>query len=197
MNIFSWQSLVLRAKNLSSKKKELRNKMREAVEEDRDLNLMRALKHEKAHSEELDEIVEDVSAQLDRHQPFQMDKLLDEPTDYKKALENFKNTKRYKKDPITKLSGLIRDGVKIAYDMAGMNTTDFDKRLLRFSSPRFLSVMPENNDTVSQEKDFFGNEFHLFNKLMNTQTCWDHVLYGYYTLRDKKREPLTTRAVPY
>lgn len=46
---------------------------------------------------------------------------------------------------------LVRDGFKLAYAMAGQNTSDFDEKNMKLISPRFLGVVPEekNNNDVS------------------------------------------------
>uniref|UniRef100_A0A1I7SDZ7 Uncharacterized protein n=1 Tax=Bursaphelenchus xylophilus TaxID=6326 RepID=A0A1I7SDZ7_BURXY len=45
--------------------------------------------------------------------------------------------------PQEKVANLLKDGLKLGYSLAGQNTSDFDEKSLRIASPRFLSLMPE------------------------------------------------------
>ncbi|CAI5438040.1 unnamed protein product [Caenorhabditis angaria] len=48
---------------------------------------------------------------------------------------------------------LIREAVKLGLQVGGQNTSDFDKKSLRFASPRFFAITPEehkkDNDTIN------------------------------------------------
>jgi hypothetical protein len=54
-----------------------------------------------------------------------------------------------------KVMQLLRDGIKLGYSLAGQNTSDFDTRSMKFISPRFLGVVPEdeNDNEVGSEFD--------------------------------------------
>ncbi|CAD6199638.1 unnamed protein product [Caenorhabditis auriculariae] len=41
---------------------------------------------------------------------------------------------------------LMRDAVRVAMQLAGQNTTDFDKKTLKMVSPRLMSILPEQED---------------------------------------------------
>lgn len=49
---------------------------------------------------------------------------------------------------IEKLTKLLREGVKLGYGMMGQNTTNIDEKTIKLISPRFLSVLPEDNEQV-------------------------------------------------
>ncbi len=42
---------------------------------------------------------------------------------------------------------LLREAVKLGLTLAGEDTRDFDNKTLKLVSPRFLSLVPEENDT--------------------------------------------------
>lgn len=58
------------------------------------------------------------------------------------------------KAPIDRFVKLLREGLKLGYMVAGKNTTNFDSKTLKMASPRFLSVIseqdPEQNETVKE-----------------------------------------------
>uniref|UniRef100_A0A1I7X5N6 Uncharacterized protein n=1 Tax=Heterorhabditis bacteriophora TaxID=37862 RepID=A0A1I7X5N6_HETBA len=41
---------------------------------------------------------------------------------------------------------VMRESIKLAMEMAGQNTTGFDKKTLKLVSPRFMSIMPEQEE---------------------------------------------------
>lgn len=45
-----------------------------------------------------------------------------------------------------RLSNLIRDGVKLGYSLSGQNATDLDQKTMKVMSPRFLSVIPDQEE---------------------------------------------------
>lgn len=47
---------------------------------------------------------------------------------------------------------LARRGIKLGMSLSGKNTSDFDQKELRIGSPRFFSLLPDENsdNTVSQ-----------------------------------------------
>ncbi|KAE9547689.1 hypothetical protein FO519_009097, partial [Halicephalobus sp. NKZ332] len=53
---------------------------------------------------------------------------------------------RNSSDPLRKFLNLLRNGIKLSYNVAGKNTTDFDDKILKVVSPRFLSVVPEEEE---------------------------------------------------
>lgn len=59
---------------------------------------------------------------------------------YKKALNG----------PMQSIVKFLRDGIHLAYSLTGRNVSDFDKKNVKAFSPRFLSVVPEEEDTNSQ-----------------------------------------------
>uniref|UniRef100_A0A7E4V5Y6 Uncharacterized protein n=1 Tax=Panagrellus redivivus TaxID=6233 RepID=A0A7E4V5Y6_PANRE len=51
-----------------------------------------------------------------------------------------------KTDPTRAFLNLLRDGVKLTYAMTGKNASSLDEKTLKMVSPRFLSIMPEEDD---------------------------------------------------
>lgn len=80
----------------------------------------------------------------------QFDAMQTKPKQFKEDLIKRKKTKAFTNDPVSRLTDLVRDGVKLGFSIAGENTTDFDEKTMKVISPRFLSVIPEDadNDTV-------------------------------------------------
>ena len=68
--------------------------------------------------------------------------------EHPKRLKQFLDIKRQddpKADREQKLLGLVRDGVKLGYSLAGRNTSGFDDKNFKAFSPRLLSVVPEDD----------------------------------------------------
>lgn len=65
---------------------------------------------------------------------------------------------------IKELMKLARQGISLGMSLAGKNTTSFGKKVLRVGSPRFFSLVPDDDsdDTVSQL--FFGifSRYHFY-----------------------------------
>ncbi|KAI1707793.1 moulting cycle domain-containing protein [Ditylenchus destructor] len=78
--------------------------------------------------------------------------IFNDPAKLKRWLNEKKKSLK-SKDPMEKLLGLLRQGLKLGHSIAGKNVTDFDDKTLKVVSPRFLSVVPEEdhstNDTVN------------------------------------------------
>lgn len=57
-----------------------------------------------------------------------------------------------KRDPTARLMGLLRDGLKMGYMIAGQNTSKFENGTLKVLSPEFFSVSPKegNAEEVNQ-----------------------------------------------
>lgn len=52
-----------------------------------------------------------------------------------------------KKDEFRVPMKLLREGIKLAMSMAGKNVSNFDKKTLKIVSPRFMSLMPDQDET--------------------------------------------------
>uniref|UniRef100_A0A1I7SK62 Protein C10 n=1 Tax=Bursaphelenchus xylophilus TaxID=6326 RepID=A0A1I7SK62_BURXY len=77
---------------------------------------------------------EDEKAELDKafKDPKQMDKLIE------------KKLKSTKMKPEGRLMQFVKDALKLAYSLSGKNTTNFEKKDMKFVSPRFFGVVKEN-----------------------------------------------------
>ncbi|KAE9547626.1 hypothetical protein FO519_009162 [Halicephalobus sp. NKZ332] len=74
-------------------------------------------------------------------------KVLDDPKELKSLARHQKQEKS--KEPMRKILDLLREGVKLSYQMTGKNVSDFDDKTLKVASPRFLSVVPENEEDTA------------------------------------------------
>lgn len=45
-----------------------------------------------------------------------------------------------------KLITLLRDGFKLGFSLSGKNVTEIEDKTMKIVSPRFLSVVPEDDD---------------------------------------------------
>uniref|UniRef100_A0A915DNK9 Uncharacterized protein n=1 Tax=Ditylenchus dipsaci TaxID=166011 RepID=A0A915DNK9_9BILA len=84
-----------------------------------------------------------------------------------KRLKDFLTKKRSQKskEPSTRLMNLLREGFKLGYTISGKNASKFDDKNLKIVSPRFLSVVPENEDNKDNELDFLSPSlFSLHNQ---------------------------------
>ncbi|KAI1709539.1 moulting cycle domain-containing protein [Ditylenchus destructor] len=90
--------------------------------------------------------------------------VFDDPTRLKQWISKKKNSTKCK-EPMEKLLALLRQGLKLGYTIAGKNTTDFDDKTLRIVSPRFLSVVPEEDQSKNDTVEFLSPSlFALHNK---------------------------------
>ena len=63
-----------------------------------------------------------------------------------KRLKHFMAERKGQKgEPMDRIFSLVRDGVHLGYRLAGQNGTDFENKTLRMVSPRFLSIMPDDD----------------------------------------------------
>uniref|UniRef100_A0A915CL33 Uncharacterized protein n=1 Tax=Ditylenchus dipsaci TaxID=166011 RepID=A0A915CL33_9BILA len=75
-----------------------------------------------------------------------LDEIIGDPKQLKKMLTSGRNDKNM--DSTRKITGLLRQALKLGYMLAGENTTDFDNKNVKMISPRFLSVTP-GDDTMN------------------------------------------------
>ncbi|CAD5213610.1 unnamed protein product [Bursaphelenchus xylophilus] len=132
-NLPKWQETV---KSLRENGKK-RRKFKELVENDSEETLsqiqMAAFKSKLMNKTEL-------TADID------VDGMVEDPKKLKEFLKN-------RKKPITqeeRVVNLIRNGMKLAYSLAGQNTTDFESKTMKLISPRFLGLVPDEEE---EEKD--------------------------------------------
>ncbi|KAI1702303.1 moulting cycle domain-containing protein [Ditylenchus destructor] len=99
-----------------------------------------------------------------RHFSFKLPSVFNDPAKLKQWISKKKNSTKCK-EPMEKLLALLRQGLKLGYTIAGKNTTDFDDKTLKIVSPRFLSVVPEEDQSKNDTVDFLSPSlFALHNK---------------------------------
>ena len=73
-------------------------------------------------------------------------KLIDDPNELKSLARHQRKEKSH--EPMRRMLDLLREGVKLSYQMTGKNVSNFDDKTLKVISPRFLSVVPENEEDI-------------------------------------------------
>ncbi|KAK6061040.1 hypothetical protein COOONC_01295, partial [Cooperia oncophora] len=100
-------------------------------------------KRRKAMKKRLREMIDNTPDEFqDPRKPLIMKQL--EMEDQEKA--TIKRIGREKKEEIRIPMKILRESIKIALAAAGKNVTNFDKKTLKLFSPRFMSVVPEQDD---------------------------------------------------
>ncbi|KAI1694001.1 moulting cycle domain-containing protein [Ditylenchus destructor] len=95
---------------------------------------------------------------------FKLPSVFNDPAKLKQWISKKKNSTKCK-EPMEKLLALLRQGLKLGYTIAGKNTSDFDDKTLKIVSPRFLSVVPEEDQSKNETVDFLSPSlFALHNK---------------------------------
>ncbi|KAE9554210.1 hypothetical protein FO519_002574 [Halicephalobus sp. NKZ332] len=128
-----WQKMVEKARSTGMKRRELKRKYRLKADLDPlEEMAFKALENRNLLPEDVDNVIE---------------KLQNNP-DYRAA-----EKKKQEKNPVKKIMGLMREGLKLGYMAAGRNTSGFDTKTVRVMSPRFLSVTPEEQ-SENEDEDF-------------------------------------------
>uniref|UniRef100_A0A915DNU2 Uncharacterized protein n=1 Tax=Ditylenchus dipsaci TaxID=166011 RepID=A0A915DNU2_9BILA len=139
-----WQETVQRIRDSNTKRKLIKKRLEEESIENMEQFAFRGMKSRGMVGEDLNEIIEDP-----------------------KRLKDFLTKKRSQKskEPSTRLMNLLREGFKLGYTISGKNASKFDDKNLKIASPRFLSVVPENEDNKDNELDFLSPSlFSLHNQ---------------------------------
>uniref|UniRef100_A0AC35FF69 Uncharacterized protein n=1 Tax=Panagrolaimus sp. PS1159 TaxID=55785 RepID=A0AC35FF69_9BILA len=100
-----------------------------------------AEQNKRAKDEEQDDIEKFAFRGL-KHEGIDIEKVLDDPKELQRMAKE--NRKQRRKMPMGKVLDLLRQGVKLGYSVTGQNTTNFDEKTLKVASPRFLSLIPED-----------------------------------------------------
>ncbi|KAI1732619.1 moulting cycle domain-containing protein [Ditylenchus destructor] len=139
-----WQETVIKITDSNKRRKEIRRKLEEESLENMEQFAFRGMKDRGMVQDDLNDVFED-------------------PEKLKKFLSKKRSEKS--KEPVHKLMGLLRQGLKIGYTLAGKNTSDFDDKTLKIASPRFLSVVPEEEGYKNETIDFISPSlFSLHNE---------------------------------
>uniref|UniRef100_A0A915DNK4 HRDC domain-containing protein n=1 Tax=Ditylenchus dipsaci TaxID=166011 RepID=A0A915DNK4_9BILA len=139
-----WQETVQKLRESNLKRKSIKKKLEEDSIENMEQFAFRGMKSRGMVGEDLNEIIEDLI-----------------------RLKDFLTKKRSQKskEPSTRLMNLLREGFKLGYTISGKNASNFDNKNLKIASPRFLSVVPENEDNKDNELDFLSPSlFSLHNQ---------------------------------
>lgn len=92
-----------------------------------------------------------------------MDEIIHKPKLLRKLISKKRNEKPY--ESTAKISTLVRQGIKLGFQLAGENATDMDEKNMKLVSPRFLSLVPEDNETDSV--GFFCISLYIDKKILN------------------------------
>ncbi|KAI6183999.1 hypothetical protein M3Y97_00549100 [Aphelenchoides bicaudatus] len=132
----SWQETIENVRQSAMERKQARAEISKRFNEDKNLSNMerlafRTIDRKAGLNKKFEEAIDDPK------------KLLDIAKEEQKGSPN---------QPIDKLTNLVRDGVKLGFRLADKNMTDeeLDEKTLKMISPRFLSVVPDNDtDTIN------------------------------------------------
>ncbi|CAD5210616.1 unnamed protein product [Bursaphelenchus okinawaensis] len=129
-----WQDTVEKLRNNGLKRK----KYKKLVEDDSEENLRQI---------QMNVFKEKLMGKPDLTADIDVDGMVQDP----KKLEKFVKDRKKPKNKEERVIDLIRDGLKLAYTLAGQNTTGFDNKTMKIVSPRFLGLVPEekDNDEIS------------------------------------------------
>lgn len=105
-------------------------------------------KSEKKIEDDSEENLDQMSLQAFKHKFMRKSPLddinFDEIIKYPKKLNEILKNRKGNMTNEEKIVSLIRDGVKLAYTIAGQNVTNFDNKTIKLVSPRFLGITKEN-----------------------------------------------------
>uniref|UniRef100_A0A914YPL7 Uncharacterized protein n=1 Tax=Panagrolaimus superbus TaxID=310955 RepID=A0A914YPL7_9BILA len=86
----------------------------------------------------------------DRFQNEDLSEILKDKSKRKQLLQKMQHKP---KNPQQKLTGLLREGMKLAYTILGKNITNFDEKNLKIMSPKLFSVTNEENESGDGDSD--------------------------------------------
>ncbi|CAD5213614.1 unnamed protein product [Bursaphelenchus xylophilus] len=123
-----WQNTVEKLKINGAKRKKFKKLVENDSEENMNQIQMKSLRNKLTGKKE-------PTVDVD------IEEMAENPEKLKNFVKNRKTPKNYEE----KVMDLIRRGVKLGYSFAGKNTTNFEDKNMKLVSPRFLGVVPEEN----------------------------------------------------
>uniref|UniRef100_A0A914QYN4 Uncharacterized protein n=1 Tax=Panagrolaimus davidi TaxID=227884 RepID=A0A914QYN4_9BILA len=127
----SWQSVINKAQQTAEKKRKLKKSRQYLPVNSMEDLMLGQLGQNRHQNDELGEILEDKS----KRKMF-LEKMQKEPKNHQQ-----------------KLTGLIRNGMKLAYTILGQNMTNFDEKNLKIMSPKLFSVFNEGGNGEGGDND--------------------------------------------
>uniref|UniRef100_A0AC34FLW7 Uncharacterized protein n=1 Tax=Panagrolaimus sp. ES5 TaxID=591445 RepID=A0AC34FLW7_9BILA len=120
----SWQSVIDKAQKTANKKRKLKKARQHLPKDSMEDMALGVFGRDRFQNEELDEVLKDKS----------------------KRKQLFQKMQHKPKNPQQKLTGLLRDGMKLAYTILGKNISNFDEKNLKFMSPKLFSVTTDDEN---------------------------------------------------
>ncbi|KAI1699108.1 moulting cycle domain-containing protein [Ditylenchus destructor] len=130
-----WQETIVKLQENAIRRKEKRKHLEEESLENMDQFVFRGMRNRGMVEEDLDTVFND-------------------PKKLKQWMAKKRSAKS--KEPMQKLIGLLRQGLKIGYSLTGKNASEFDDKTLKVASPRFLSVVPEEEEYKNETMEFLS-----------------------------------------
>ncbi|KAI1704489.1 moulting cycle domain-containing protein [Ditylenchus destructor] len=130
-----WQETVERIGNIARRRKETQKRLEDESLENMDQFVYRGMRSRGMIKENLETVIND-------------------PAKLKRWITKKRSEKS--KEPMQKVIGLLRQGLKIGYSLAGKNSSDVDDKTLKLVSPRFLSVVPEDEERKNETMEFLS-----------------------------------------
>ncbi|KAI1703975.1 moulting cycle domain-containing protein [Ditylenchus destructor] len=139
-----WQETIVKLQQNAKRRKEKRKHLEDESLENMDQFVFRGMRDRGMVQEDLETVFND-------------------PKKLKRWLDKKRSAKS--KDPMQKFIALLRQGLKIGYSLGGKNASEFDDKSLKVVSPRFLSVVPEEEEYKNETMEFLSPSlFSLHNK---------------------------------
>ncbi|KAI1707294.1 moulting cycle domain-containing protein [Ditylenchus destructor] len=130
-----WQETIEKIGNIARRRKETQKRLEDESLENMDQFVYRGMRSQGMINEDLETVIND-------------------PAKLKRWLTKKRSEKS--KEPMQKLMGLLRQGLKIGYSLAGKNSSDVDDKTLKLVSPRFFSVVPEDEERKNETMEFLS-----------------------------------------
>ncbi|KAI1705938.1 moulting cycle domain-containing protein [Ditylenchus destructor] len=130
-----WQETIAKISDSAKHRKEERKRLEEESLENMDQFVFRGMRDRGMIQEDLDTVIRD-------------------PVKLKRWLAKKRSSKT--QEPMQRLVALLRQGLKIGYSFTGKNASDLDDKTLKVASPRFLSVVPEEEEYKNETMEFLS-----------------------------------------
>ncbi|KAI1701039.1 moulting cycle domain-containing protein [Ditylenchus destructor] len=129
LRLQKWQETIALMRERALRRKEAQKRLEEESLENMDQFIFRGMRDRRIVREDLATVLND-------------------PSKLKHWLTEKSASKP--REPAEKLIGLLRQGLKIGYSLSGKNSSNFDDKTLKIASPRFLSVVPDGEESKNE-----------------------------------------------